>query len=99
MPTCALPRKYDSATANANARLHCQLQYVLTVSRFAHYMKSIMRDRMGLWLSRAEWERQLNEWLLSYVIVDDEASEEMKAEFPLREARVDVVDAPGRPGV
>jgi type VI secretion system protein ImpC len=89
---------YDKDAANANARLSAQLPYILAVSRFAHYMKSIMRDKIGGFMSRSECERFLNQWILQYVIESDEASASAKASHPLREARVDVSEIPGKPG-
>lgn len=93
------PKQYDSEAANANARLSSQLQYILAVSRFAHYLKSIMRDKIGSFMSRKNVEDFLNRWITNYVTLDDDASAETKARYPLREARVDVVEVPGKPGV
>ena len=92
-------QKYDKEAANANARLATQLQYIMAVSRFAHYLKSMMRDKIGSFMSRTECERFLNQWITNYVTPDDNASAETKAQFPLREARVDVAEVPGKPGV
>jgi type VI secretion system protein ImpC len=92
-------KKYDKDAANANARLATQLQYIMAVSRFAHYLKSMMRDKIGSFMSRSDCERFLNQWITNYVTADDSASAETKAQFPLREARVDVAEVPGKPGV
>jgi type VI secretion system protein ImpC len=96
--SCNKPKLYDKDAANANARLLAQLPYILAVSRFAHYMKSIMRDKIGGFMSRSECEKFLNQWILQYVIDSDEASASVKASHPLREARVDVSEVPGKPG-
>ncbi len=93
------PRVYNTDAANANARLSAQLQYIMSVSRIAHYLKSIMRDKIGSFASKASVERYLNAWLAQYILLDDTASQEAKAKFPLREARVEVVEVPGKPGV
>lgn len=93
------PKVYNTDAANANARLSTQLPYIFAVSRIAHYMKSIMRDKVGSFGSREEIQRDLNTWLSSYVLLDDSASQEAKSKYPLREARVDVVEVPGKPGV
>ncbi len=90
---------YDTDAANANARLSSQLQYILAVSRFAHYLKSIMRDKIGSFMTRKNAEDFLNRWISNYVLLDDDAGQEMKAKFPLREARIDVSEVPGKPGV
>ena len=93
------PKKFDKEAANANARLAAQLQYIMAVSRFAHYLKSMMRDKIGSFMSRTDCERFLNQWINNYVTADDTASPTVKAQFPLREARIDVAEVPGKPGV
>jgi type VI secretion system protein ImpC len=93
------PKVYDTDSANANARLSCQLPYIMATSRFAHYLKAMMRDKIGSFMSRADAEIFLNRWITRYVIPDDTASPQMKARCPLREARVDVSEVPGKPGV
>jgi type VI secretion system protein ImpC len=93
------PKKYDQAAANANARLSAQLPYILAISRFAHYMKSIMRDKIGGFMSRGECEAFLTRWIMQYVTEDDNASAATKSKFPLREAKVEVSEVPGKPGV
>lgn len=97
--TCNKPKVYDTDAANANARLSSQLQYILAVSRFAHYLKAIMRDKIGSFMTRKNAEDFLNRWISNYVLLDDDAPQEAKARFPLREARIDVSEVPGKPGV
>jgi type VI secretion system protein ImpC len=92
------PKLYNKDAANANARLSTQLPYILAVSRFAHYLKAMMRDKIGSFMSRSECERFLNDWIRTYTVGDDDVSARIKAERPLREARVEVVDVPGKPG-
>lgn len=92
------PKLYDKDSANANARLSAQLPYILAVSRFAHYLKAMMRDKIGSFMSRSQCETFLNQWISQYVLLDDDASAEMKSKFPLREARIDVSEIPGKPG-
>jgi type VI secretion system protein ImpC len=91
------PKKYDTDSATANARLSTNLSYILAVSRFAHYLKAMMRDKIGSFMSRGQCEDFLNRWIQQYVI-DSSASAESKAAHPLSEARVDVLDVPGKPG-
>lgn len=93
------PKKYDSDAANANASLSAQLQYMFAVCRIAHYMKAMMRDKIGSFASAANVEEFLNRWISQYVTSDDAASQETKAQYPLREASVQVSEVPGRPGV
>ena len=92
------PKVWDDASANASARLSAQLPYIMAISRFAHYLKSIMRDKIGSAMSRGECEVYLNRWIQNYVVNSDFASQETKAKQPLRDARVDVVEVPGKPG-
>jgi len=92
------PVQYLSDDATANARLSAQLQYVMAVSRFAHFIKIMMRDKIGSFMSREECQAFLNNWIAHYVLLDDSAPQEHKAKFPLREARVDVSEIPGKPG-
>jgi type VI secretion system protein ImpC len=92
------PKEYHSDAATANARVSAQLPYIFAVSRFAHYLKSMMRDKIGGYMSRSEAETFLNNWISNYVVGNDDASPEVKAKRPLREARVDVLEIPGKPG-
>jgi len=91
-------KKYDTDSANANARLSTQLQYIFAVSRFAHYLKAMMRDKIGSFMSREEAQSFLNRWINNYVLDSDVASQSAKASRPLREARIDVAEIPGKPG-
>ncbi len=91
-------KKYDTDEANANARLSSQLQYIFAVSRFAHYLKSMVRDKVGSFMSRKDAEIFLNRWIQNYVTEDDTASPTTKAQYPLREARVEVAEIKGKPG-
>jgi type VI secretion system protein ImpC len=96
--SCNKAKKYDTDSANANARLSSQLQYIFAVSRFAHYLKSMMRDKIGSFMSRQEAQIFLNRWISKYVLENDVAPASQKAKYPLREARVDVTEVPGKPG-
>ncbi|MCL2004730.1 MAG: type VI secretion system contractile sheath large subunit [Planctomycetaceae bacterium] len=93
------PPIYNLDSANANARLSAILPYLLNASRFAHYIKAIMRDKVGSFLSAENVSSYLNNWISNYVLLSDDAPQEVKAKFPLREARVDVAEVPGKPGV
>ncbi|MGA2850188.1 MAG: type VI secretion system contractile sheath large subunit [Terracidiphilus sp.] len=96
--TANKPKVYDKPEANANARLSSQLPYMLAMSRFAHYLKAMMRDKLGSAMSRSQAETYLNQWIANYVIMDDNASSAAKAEKPLREARIEVMEVAGKPG-
>jgi type VI secretion system protein ImpC len=92
------PKAYDTPAATANARISAQLPYIFAVSRFAHYLKAIMRDKIGGFASRGEVEQFLNRWISNYVVSNDSAGFTLKAQCPLREARIDVSEIPGKTG-
>ena len=96
--TTQKPRKYNLDDANANAALSARLTYMLVASRFAHYIKVLMRDKVGSFLTKETAEAYLNTWLSSYILLNDDAPAEVKAQYPLREGRIDVFDVPGYPG-
>lgn len=97
--SCQKPKVYDKPEATASARLSCALQYLLCVSRFAHYLKAIARDKIGSFMERQECETWLNRWINNYTLATPEnVGEEGRAERPLREARIDVREDPSRPG-
>jgi type VI secretion system protein ImpC len=89
---------YDKEAANANARLSSQLPYILAMSRFAHYLKAMMRDKIGSFMTRQDCEKFLNQWISNSVVSDDNASQAAKASHPLREAAIQVSEVPGKPG-
>ncbi|WP_035075072.1 type VI secretion system contractile sheath large subunit [Maridesulfovibrio zosterae] len=93
------PKIYNTDEANSNARLSAVLPYLLNAARFAHYIKSIMRDKVGSFMTAQNVSDYLNTWISNYVLLSDDAGQEIKARYPLREARVDVTDVPGKPGV
>jgi len=92
------PKLYDSDSATANARISAQLPYIFAVSRFAHYLKSIMRDKIGGFASKDEISQFLNSWIMKYVVSNDNVGFAIKASHPLKEARVEVVEVAGKPG-
>jgi len=96
--TTQKPQKYDSADATANAQLSARIPYILATSRFAHYLKVIARDKIGSFMEVADVERWLNQWIMNYVNANPQAGQEMKAKYPLAEARVQVSEVPGMPG-
>ncbi len=96
--TTGQAQKYNTDAANANARISTMLPYVLNASRFAHYIKVIMRDKIGSFATKDNVADYLNNWIGNYVLVDDSASQDMKASYPLRDSRIDVTDVPGKPG-
>jgi type VI secretion system protein ImpD/type VI secretion system protein ImpC len=88
-----------AAAANANARLSAQLNSMLCVSRFAHYVKIMGREMVGSFKTAEEIESRLQRWLTGYVNANLAAGPESRARFPLVAGRVSVQELPGRPGV
>jgi len=92
------PQKYSSASATSNAALSAQIPYIFAVSRFAHYLKVIVRDKIGGFMSRSEAQAFLQNWISNYRLDMDDAPFEAKAKRPLRDARIEVSEIPGKPG-
>jgi type VI secretion system protein ImpC len=93
------PAEYDDPDATANANLAARLPYLFATCRFAHFLKCIVRDKIGSFKDRAAMERWLQSWILKYVDGDPaHSSEEVKARKPLAAAEVKVQDVEGNPG-
>ncbi len=91
------PAEYDDPDATANANISARLPYLFATCRFAHYLKTMVRDKIGSFKERADMEQWLNKWINQYT-VDSSAGEETKAKYPLAEAQVKVQEVPGNPG-
>ncbi|WP_445355218.1 type VI secretion system contractile sheath large subunit [Microbulbifer sp. EKSA008] len=98
VPSLQRPKQFTSKAATANARISSMLQQILCASRFAHYIKVMIRDKVGAYMNAADCERQLQHWLDEYTTGRDDLSWEMQARYPLRESRVQVTDEPGKAG-
>ncbi len=96
--TTQKPKKYDRPDATANAAISARLPYIMATSRIAHYLKVMARDKVGSFLEAQEAEQMLNRWINNYCNASDDASAESKAKYPLKEARVQVVEEEGAPG-
>jgi type VI secretion system protein ImpC len=95
------PKEYvgtggDAATANA--AISAQLPYIFAVSRFAHYLKVMMRDYIGSYKTKGELQKMLQNWIGEYVLKSEGAPEDAKAKKPLSDARIDVIENPRAPG-
>ena len=95
-PSCQKPRVYVRDDANMNARFAARLEYTLALSRFTHYLKAIMRDKIGRFRSREECEKYLNLWIAEYVRPDGGKGDDLDPKFPLRSAQIEVMELPGR---
>jgi type VI secretion system protein ImpC len=92
------PQAYYDPDATANANLSARLPYLFATCRFAHFLKCIVRDKIGSFKEREDMERWLNQWIMNYVTADPKAGEEIKAQYPLAAAEVTVEEVPGNPG-
>ena len=92
------PATFDDPDATANANLAARLPYLFSTCRFAHYLKCIVRDKIGSFQERADMEKWLNTWVTKYVTTDPTASEDVKSRYPLSAAEVVVEDIEGNPG-
>ncbi len=93
------PAEFDDTDATANANLAARMQYMFAVNRFGHYLKCIVRDKVGSFKERADMEKWLNNWIRNYVDGDPaNSSEATKAQKPLAAAEVVVEEVPGNPG-
>jgi type VI secretion system protein ImpC len=92
------PQKFHDPDDQANANLSARLPYMFACCRFAHYLKCMVRDKIGSLKSRDDMAKMLNDWIMNYVEPDETASERKKAERPLAAAKVVVEDIEGDPG-
>jgi type VI secretion system protein ImpD len=92
------PRVYDRLAATVNARLSSMLQYILCVSRFAHYLKVLGREKIGSFASAEELQRDLQSWVMEYTNTNELAPLATLARYPLREARIEVRQVAGSAG-
>jgi type VI secretion system protein ImpC len=92
------PKKYDRPDATANAAISARLPYMMASSRIAHYLKIIARDKIGSFKEASDVGAWLKRWIEQYTNSNPSPSEEMKAKYPLREARIQVEEIPGKPG-
>ena len=96
--TCQKPKVYDNPDATANAAISARLPYMMATSRFAHYLKVMARDKIGSFMEAEDVEMWLNRWILSYVNASEGGGQEIRARYPLADAKVSVKEVPGAPG-
>jgi type VI secretion system protein ImpC len=93
------PTEYDDPDATANARIAARLPYLFASCRFAHYLKCMVRDKVGSFMEREDLERYLHSWIQNYVLGDpSRAGDTLKAQKPLAAAAVKVEEIEGNPG-
>ena len=93
------PSEYDDPDATANANLAARLPYLFASSRFAHYLKCMVRDKVGSFSSAASMQRYLSDWISNFVVSNPEsAGQTIQAQKPLSAAEVIVEEVEGNPG-
>jgi type VI secretion system protein ImpC len=93
------PTEYTDPDATANARLSARLPYLFASCRFAHYLKCMVRDKVGTFKERSDMERYLSDWIKGYVLGNPgDAGDVLKAQKPLAGAEVKVDEVEGNPG-
>lgn len=92
------PSGYRSKEGKTNAKLSAMLQHILCASRIAHYIKVIIRDKVGSFISAEECEKYLRDWIYQYTTGRDDLDWEEQAKYPLRDAQVNVEEHPSKKG-
>ena len=96
--SCQKPQVYSTPDATANAAISARLPYLMATSRFAHYLKVMARDKIGSFMEAEDVESWLNRWILSYVNATEGGGQDIRARYPLADAKVSVKEIPGQPG-
>lgn len=96
--TTQKPKKTNDPDANSNAEISARLPYIMATSRIAHFLKVMARDKIGSFMEPADAEEWLNKWISNFVNASPTASADMKARYPLAEAKIEVREIPGQPG-
>ncbi|NMM42126.1 type VI secretion system contractile sheath large subunit [Pseudoalteromonas arctica] len=97
--SCQKPQLYSTPDATANAAISARLPYLMATSRFAHYLKVMARDKIGSFMEAEDVEAWLNRWILSYVNATEGGGQDIRARYPLADAKVSVKEISGQPGV
>jgi type VI secretion system protein ImpC len=93
------PVEYDNPDATKNAHLGARLPYIFACSRFAHYLKHMVRNKVGSYMEKDDMEKWLGSWIQQYVLSQSKATEDQKARRPLASAEVKVEADPENPGM
>ena len=91
-------KDYRKQDANANAKMSAMMQHVLCSSRFAHYIKVMIRDKVGSFLSADDCEQYLADWLINYTTGNEDLDWDEQARYPIRKSAVRVKEHPAKPG-
>jgi type VI secretion system protein ImpC len=90
------PRTPEGQAQQRNSKVGTQLPYLFVITRLAHYMKVLQREQIGTWKTRADLERELNQWIRGYVSDMPDPSPETRSRKPLRKAAITVEEVPGQ---
>ncbi len=96
--SCQKAASYADPDAQANAAISTRLPYIMATSRFAHYLKVMGRDKVGSFAEAQDLENWLNRWILGFVNASEGGGQEIRAKYPLADAKVTVAEIPGKPG-
>ena len=96
--TAHRPKKYDRPEATANAAIAARLPFVMATSRFVHYLTVVARDKIGSFMEVSFVANHLNRWIKNYVNANDTTGREVRAKYPLRDAKVVVQPIADQPG-
>ena len=96
--SCQKAGQYNDPDAQANAAISTRLPYIMATSRFAHYLKVMGRDKVGSFAEAKDLENWLNRWILGFVNASEGGGQEIRAKYPLADAKVTVAEIPGKPG-
>jgi type VI secretion system protein ImpD len=93
-----LSKRLANKDAQVNAKLSSMLQHVLCASRVAHYIKVMVRDKIGSFISAQGCEDFLRRWLHQYTTGRKDMEWEEQARYPIQESNVRVREHPEKPG-
>ncbi|MFT5808692.1 MAG: type VI secretion system protein ImpC [Moritella dasanensis] len=96
--SCQKAAQFADPDAQANASISTRLPYIMATSRFAHYLKVMGRDKVGSFAEAKDLENWLNRWILGFVNASEGGGQEIRAKYPLADAKVSVAEIPGKPG-
>src|SRR5262249_53330892 len=96
--TTQKPKIYDRPQATENAAISARPPYIMACSRVSHYLKCIAPDKIGSFMEATHRPKWLDRWIHNYVTSDKNPSQEIKARYPLADAKVEVKEIPGQPG-
>jgi len=94
-----ITKSYTTTAGTINSQLSSMLHYILSSCRFAHYIKIIMRDKVGSFMSANECERYIKNWINKYCAASENMTETSRAKYPLNEAKIKIEQNPGNPGL